>query len=85
MDAGGPSCKVCQGHQNSSNVKLQPVLTGNTVSLSDFPLLYVCVHELFPFPGNRPYVYAICFLIALVGSWIAKASLAQILLQAIYI
>lgn len=45
MDAGGPSCKVLQAHQNSRDVKLPLVLKGNTASLSDLHLLLVCMRD----------------------------------------
>lgn len=58
MDTGGPSCKALQSHQSSSEAKLHLVLPGNTVSLSlslsDFHLLLVGVHELFAFPWTGP-------------------------------
>lgn len=67
MDAGGPSCKALQSHQRSSDEKLHLVLPGNTVSLSDFHLLLVGIHELFAFPWTGPMPVR-SVLIALVGS-----------------
>ena len=84
MDAGRPRCKVLQNHQNSRDMKLHLVLTKKPASISDSHLL-ACIHEHFPFSGNRSCAYATCSPIDPVGSWLAKTFLAKILLQAICI
>lgn len=84
MDSGGPSYKVLQDHQNSRDTKFHLVLTKKPASISDLHFL-VFTHEHFPFSGNRSYAYAVCSTTDPVVSWLAKTSLAKILLQAIYI